>query len=127
MYALQNEMGETLENALKCIMLADRYVTIEEFASMRGTDVEKAFEILKNLQGKGYVKGHRPHTSYETLEAALSDRPLYRISIEGINYLELKAHWWVMFRVSSIYIPIAVSFVTSLIVWLARWWLCLRQ
>ena len=126
MYALQNEMGETLERALKRLMLIDRYVTIEEFASIIDTDTEMAFEILANLENKGYVRHQRPHVFYPTLEAALSDRPLYRISIEGINYLELKAHWWVMFRVSSIYIPIAVSLGTTLAVWLLRWMLCLQ-
>lgn len=126
MYALQNEMGKTLERALKRLMLIDRYVTIEEFASIIDTDTEMAFEILANLENKGYVRHQRPHVFYPTLEADLSDRPLYRISIEGINYLELKAHWWVMFRVSSIYIPIAVSLATSLAVWLLRWMLYLQ-
>ncbi len=110
MYAMQNEMGETLEKTLKLFRKSPLH--IQDLIIKKNSyelSKEQVFELvirgyLINVDGKEY---NSPNS--------IGIEDVFRITVKGTDYLEIRSHWWEMFRVQSVYIPVAVSFITSIL------------
>ena len=110
MYAMQNEMGETLEKTLKLFRKSPHCV--EDLISYEVPyDLlkEKIFELVK----RGYLANVDDKEYHSFKDVSIEDK--FRITIKGTDYLEIRSHWWEIFSIESFYLPIVVSFITSII------------
>jgi hypothetical protein len=104
---MNNELGDTLEALLKKFP-DDDTVFVEDILVK---DMSYTQELLCALEQRGFVKSYQERYSPESIDRFDE----YRITVEGRNYLELHRRWWQRYMVKSVYIPMAVAFVTALI------------
>ena len=115
------ELGDSLETILKTVY-SHRGVTISQLCAVHRLQITDAASYLDALRQRGYVSCLHDGFRLENDNLpALND--VFSITKNGINYLELQQRFWKQFRVRSVYVPLGVAFLTSVIANLIALWL----
>ena len=110
------EIGETLESVLK-IIACKNGISAEEMALLTNEHSMVAVEHFYSLQRRGYL-------FCNTLSGdIISKHDKFRITDEGKNYFEIRKRIWNQFLKKSVYVPIVVALLTTLITNLVTIWL----
>ena len=104
------EIGTTLDSYLR--LFQNDNLCAEDLISKKAINKEFAEEILFALYRRGHLRNVEWKEYQSPAEIDIADR--FRISIEGVDYLELHKEWWKRFWFRSVVCPLIVSFVTSI-------------
>ena len=105
-----NELGGTLDSTLR--LFRQQNLSVEDIISLRNVDYGIASELLFALYRRGFIRNLDFKNYDKPADIDLND--FFRISIEGLDYLELHRNWWARFWFRSVVCPIVVSFITAI-------------
>ena len=106
-----NELGKTLDKYLR-LFPSENYCAAN-LIEIHSIPLDVAKEILFALYRRDFIQSVDCKTYKKAADIQLED--FFRISIEGVDYLELHKKWWTRFWFSSLACPAAVSLLTSLL------------
>ena len=103
-----NEIGKSLEKFLEEFKTND-YIYPEQRLE---DSLEFTQDMFFALEKRGFITCYGKEINCRD-DIELSDK--FRITIEGINYLELRSRWWETFLMRTFYIPLFVAAITGLV------------
>ena len=109
----EKELGNDLTKILIAVKNSPN-ITLEDLAVKLNISENLVKDYVESLQKRGYINSTRKFLT-DSGESRIVYGTFWKISVDGLNYLDLHRRWYKRFFVRSVLCPLIVSFVTSLV------------